>query len=98
MGAGVLWGVGMEGFVSVSSVWGCDMVVLAVRLRPYVVGDGFHALLWKMLSWLEFGRRVRVLLVLRRRWVVRDVSCDRMMGLLRVEDIWCVVGGRCVGW
>ena len=50
VGAGLSRGVGMEGFVFVSSVWGWDMVVSAVRLRPCVVGDGFHALHWKMFS------------------------------------------------
>jgi hypothetical protein len=71
--------------------------VSVVRLRPLVVGDGFHALHWKMLSWLEFGRCMRVLRVLRRRWVVRDVSGGCMMDLLRVEGIWCVVGGSLFG-
>jgi hypothetical protein len=69
------------------------MVVSAIRLRPCLVGDGFHALYENMLSWLEFGRCVRVLRVLHRRWVVRDFSGGCMMGLLRVVDIWCVVGG-----
>ena len=59
--------------------------------------DGFHALHWKMLSWIEFGRCVRVLRVLRRRWVVRDVSGGCKMGLFWVDDIWCIVGGSLCG-
>ena len=69
------------------------MVVSFVRLRPCVVGIGLHVLQWKMSSWLELGRCMRFLHVLRRRWVVRVASGGCMMGLLRVEGIWCVVGG-----
>jgi len=91
--AGVSRDVRMQGLVFVSSVWGWGMVVSAVRFRPCVVEYGLHALHLKMLSWLEFGRCVRILRVLRRRWVVRDFRGDCMMGFLRVGDIWCVVGG-----
>ena len=97
VGAGVSRGAGMEGFVIVSSIWGWGMVVSAVRLKPCVVGDGFLALHWKMLSWLEFDRCVRILRVLRWVWVVREVSGGCMMGSLRVGDIWCVVGGLLCG-
>jgi len=68
------------------------MLVSVVRLRPCVVEDGFHALYWNMLSWLEVGRCMRVLRILRRRWVERDVSGGCMVGLLRVVGICCVVG------
>jgi len=87
------WGVGMEGFGSFSSIWGWGTEVPVERSRPCVVGKGFHALHWKMLSWLEFGRCMWVLRILRRGWVVRDICGGCVMGFLRVEVVWCVGGG-----
>jgi len=68
------------------------MVLSRVGLRPCVVEDGFHALHWKMLRYLEFGCCMRVLRVFRRRCVVRDVSGCCKAGLLRVEDVWFIDG------
>ena len=51
----------------------------------------------EFMSWLEVCRCVRVLRVLQWRWGVRNVSGGCMMGLLRVEDIWCLVGGSLRG-
>ena len=68
---------GYGGFCFVSSVWGWSMVVSAVRLRPCVVGDGFYALHWKVLSWLEFGRCVKILRVLRRGGL-----CEMLVGVV----------------
>jgi len=53
-GIRVTWGVGMD-FGSSSSIWGWIMGMSGVRLRPCVVGEGFHALHWKMLSWFRFS-------------------------------------------
>jgi len=98
VGAEDAWGMGMEGIGSVSSIWGWGVVVSGVGLRPCVVGGGFHALYWNMLSWLEFGRYTWVLRCLRRGWVLQDVSGGCMLGLVRVEVAWFIYGGRCVGW
>ena len=38
-------------FGFVSGVEGLGVLVVVVVLRTYVVGDGFHALHWNMLSW-----------------------------------------------
>jgi hypothetical protein len=69
------------------------MIVSVVGLRLCVVGDGFHILHLNMLSWLGCGRCVRVLRVLRRECVVRDVSGGCMMCSLWVVDVCYVVGG-----
>jgi hypothetical protein len=87
-------GVGVEDIGSFSSIWGWDMVVSVVKLRLCVVGEGFYALHWKMLSWLKFGRCMRVLRVLRSAWTVRDARSGFMIGILRVEVYGVLVWGN----
>jgi len=85
VGERVSWGVGIGKVEFTLFICGLGMAVSIVGLRPFVVGDGFHALHWNMLSWLEVGRCTWVLRGLRRQWVVRDVSGGCMLVLLRME-------------
>ena len=78
---------------SASDIWGLDVVVSVIGLRLCVVGDGFRALHWNMLSWLEFACWAWALRVLRRRWVVRGVSGGWMFGLARAGIAWFMCGG-----
>ncbi len=67
-------GVSVGGGVEGKSVSGVEMVggsVLGVVSRVCVVGDGFHALHWKMFSW--FGCRIDGLRGLIFGWVERVV-------------------------
>ncbi len=84
MEEGVSWDVGIRRFRSASVVCGLGMVVAGVGLGACVVGDGFQALHWNMLSWSEFGRCTGVLRVLRRMWVLRGVSGGCMWSAARM--------------
>ena len=67
-------GVPVGGGVEGKSVSGVEMVggsVLGVVSRVCVVGEGFHALHWKMFSW--FGCRIDGLRGLIFGWVERVV-------------------------
>ena len=76
---------------------GWSMGVSDVRVRPCVVGEGFHALHWKMLSWFVFGCLMRALRILRWPWVVRDARGEFIVGFLRVIGLWCVGWGSLCG-
>ncbi len=91
MGVRVSWGVGVE-FGSSSSILGWSMGMFDVWASSCVVGEGFHALYWKMSSCFMFGCWMRALRVLRWARVVRDARGGCMVGFLRV------VGLLCAGW
>ena len=87
--------VGLWGFVS-GILWGWLGLESGVRLRLCVVGEGFHPLHWKILSWLVVDFCTRGFLVLRREEVVGDVSGGRMLYVKR-ERRAGVIGGQSEG-
>ena len=87
--------VGRRGFVS-GIVWGKVGLMSGARLRLCVVGEGFHPLHWKMLSWLVVDFCTRVFRVLRREEVVCGVSGGRILCVARERRVGGL-GGQCLG-
>jgi hypothetical protein len=93
VGVRLTWCVDMVIAGSYSSMWVWSVEGYGVRLRLCVLGEGFHALHWKMLSWFVFDCCVRALRFFRCEWIV----CAGRGGFM-VKVLWFVGGNHRVGW
>ena len=83
---GVSVGRGVDGYGSVLGVESLGVSMVGLVPRACMVGDGFHALHWNMLSWV--GCCIGVFRGFHFGWVVRDVVGGLILWLGRFGVGW----------